>query len=298
MQTPKRAHRSIASEGTPIPFFDNNVLQCFGAARDLHLLKVFQPAFTTSRVEKEQRRTAPKHARTQFEDALASGWLTIHAPARTPEIRTVCEQNMRLSQTDAELFILAQEKGEDLFTDENELYGVAKDRGVAVYDVPETVLLLEELGVISAAHKKSPSSTSTPRTDASSRRESSTRCGSRDSSDPSNADPSRMTPADSSCTLGRLQDVPFAVPTRPRAWHHQEGMNDVLSFQQTSQRQRATAESACSRRMRPREPAAAAAMRPDTWPEGWMLGGATPMPPSARTSTPSTGVPDPACPRV
>jgi hypothetical protein len=131
------------------------VLQCFGAARDLHLLKVFQPALTTSLVEKEQRRTAPAHAQKQFDDAHRAGWLKLHAPARAPDIRAVCEQNMRLSQTDAELFLLAKETGEDLFTDENELYGVAKNQGLTVYDVPETILLLEELGIIDAAHRKS-----------------------------------------------------------------------------------------------------------------------------------------------
>lgn len=134
-----------------MPFFDNNVLQCFGAAGALPFLRRFQPARVTHRVAQEQRRTAPERARAQFDAALREGWLTLHGPAARVDIIAAQEAVRGLSATDAELLLLATARGEDLFTDENLLARAAEARGVVVYDVVDTLLLLVELGDLDRA---------------------------------------------------------------------------------------------------------------------------------------------------
>lgn len=129
------------------------MLQCFGAARELELLKLFEPTLTTSEVEKEQMRTAPLHAQDQFKAARKAGWLKIHPPPDLAAVREIRDQNPALSRTDAELLVLAMTTGEDLFTDEKELLGAAKARGVTAYNVTTTILMLEELGLIDAKRK-------------------------------------------------------------------------------------------------------------------------------------------------
>lgn len=102
----------------------------------------------------EQRKTAPPHARAAFEAATTAGWIEFVKPPPVAAVEDVLKNAPKLSRTDAELFALARDTGDDLFTDETHLSRVAEKHGVVVYDVVDTILLLEELGLIDGPAKK------------------------------------------------------------------------------------------------------------------------------------------------
>lgn len=130
------------------------MLQCFGAARALPLLRRFRPALVTPRVQREQGRTAPPHAQKQFADGLANGWIEVRPPPFGSDTDALMQAVPGLSRTDAELLILARQCGQDLFTDEKLLARAAPSMGVTAYDVVTTILLLNRLGDLDAAAKK------------------------------------------------------------------------------------------------------------------------------------------------
>lgn len=127
------------------------MLQCFGAARALPLLRRFSPVRVTPRVRREQEWTAPHHARARFQDALRDGWIALYPPARPQEIDRVVASVVGLSRTDAELLVLCRDSGQDLFTDDRLLARAAAAQGIQVYDVVDTLLMLRELGDLDAA---------------------------------------------------------------------------------------------------------------------------------------------------
>lgn len=102
----------------------------------------------------EQFRTAPPHAQEAFRKAHRDGWIQLVAPASQAAIDKVLAEAPGLSSTDAELFVLASSAGDDLFTDESLLARYAAAHGLTVYDVVDTVLLLQELGSIDTNAKK------------------------------------------------------------------------------------------------------------------------------------------------
>lgn len=120
----------------------------------MSVLRKFEPVLTTDRVRTEQFRTAPLHAQEAFRKAHRDGWVRLVAPASQAHIEKVLSEAPALSSTDAELFVLAHAVGEDLFTDEALLARYSAAHGLTVYDVVDTLLLLEELGSINAEGKK------------------------------------------------------------------------------------------------------------------------------------------------
>lgn len=118
------------------------------------MLRAFAPVLSTDRVRNEQFRTAPPHAQQAFQKALADGWVRLVAPAPQADIDAVVAKAPGLSSADAELFLVARAAADDLFTDERLLGRLARAHGVTVYDTVDTVLLLEELGVIDLGGKR------------------------------------------------------------------------------------------------------------------------------------------------
>ncbi len=134
-----------------MPLIDNNVLQRFGTAGALRLLSKFQPARVTARVRDEQHRTAPDHSRAQFRAALAEGWITVARGAHPRDLERLQNEFEALSDADAELLHVAIRDDRDVFTDDRLLGRACKARGVAHFDVPDVIDILESVGELDRA---------------------------------------------------------------------------------------------------------------------------------------------------
>lgn len=124
------------------------MLQRFGTARALHLLERLRPVLVTSRVRKEQHRTAPDHSREQFRRAASDGWIRVVRGAHPRAIGTIQQEFSALSDADAELLVVAARQGLDLFTDDRLLIRAARARGVTAYDAVDTISILEGLAAL------------------------------------------------------------------------------------------------------------------------------------------------------
>lgn len=93
----------------------------------------------------------PDHAREAFRSAVKEGWIRIVRGAHVRDIARVQDEHDALSDTDAELLLIAAKEGDDLFTDDRGLIHAARTRGVTTYDVADTLALLDELGELDDA---------------------------------------------------------------------------------------------------------------------------------------------------
>lgn len=102
----------------------------------------------TARVRDEQYDTAPDHCRDAFRVAARDGWIRIVRGAHERDIQRIQDEFDALSDTDAELVVLASREGYDVFTDDRDLLAACRSRGVRGLDVADTLALLAELGAL------------------------------------------------------------------------------------------------------------------------------------------------------
>lgn len=105
---------------------------------------------TTPRVRREQERTAPPQSRDAFRRAIAAGFLRIQAPP--PNIPLQKYWGLAdLSPVDVELVAWADQSKAGLFTDEKNLFRIARARAVEVYNLPRILKALRDTGRLTLA---------------------------------------------------------------------------------------------------------------------------------------------------